>query len=34
MKELDVTRNNARGQIGNETNLKIDVIDLMKKMKH
>jgi hypothetical protein len=30
MKELDFTRNNARGQIGDETNFKIDIIDLMK----
>jgi hypothetical protein len=29
MKELDFTRKNARGQIGDETNFKIDVIDLI-----
>jgi len=34
MRELYFTRNNARGQIGDETNFKSDVIDLMKRMKH
>ncbi len=34
MKKLDFTINNARGQIGDEINFKIDVIDLMKSVKH
>jgi hypothetical protein len=34
MKELDFTRNNAGGQIGDQKNFKIDVIDFMKKVKH
>jgi hypothetical protein len=34
MKKLNFTINNARGQIGDEINFKIDVIDLMKNVKH
>jgi len=34
MKKLNFTINTARGQIGDEINFKIDVIDLIKSVKH